>query len=139
MLRTLFIVGVLLLAYFTFVSPMLSKIRNVAADKTLQEHILTLEQLRSYDSRSFDKGLSNLKSFFMYYSNTFSGKEALPKLKIHRNKVEHYFQRMVYRLPNDAQMEYDVNNAVHQMIVILDNYIMEASDRHDEYYFQSTI
>ena len=139
MLRTLFIVGILLLAYFTFVSPMLNKIRNVAADKTLQEHIVTLEQLRSYDPRSFDKGLSNLKSFFMYYSNTYYGKEALPKLKIHRKKVEHYFQRMVYRLPNDAQMEYDVNNAVHQIIVILDNYIMEASDRHDEYYFQSTI
>jgi hypothetical protein len=136
MIRTVFVVVVVLVIYFSFVSPLLNNMRAVSKDEELHAYMLTIKEYERYDPRSYSKCISHLKNFMMYYSDTYhEGSTAMQKMKNHKIKVVYYVQRMIHRLPNDANMDYVMKNTLEKLNNKLDNYINEAADRKGEYYF----
>ena len=136
MIRVIFVLSVLVALYYMYISPMLRNLKGITNDEDLKEHILVMQEGGIHDKLSYEKGINNLKSFLMYYSNTFSTNvDDLQKMKSHKLKTMKYFTRIIHRIPNDLHLPHKLENSTKQINDILDSYILESSDRKNEYYF----
>ena len=115
---------------------MFRSMRAVSKDGELHNLMVTIQEYERYDPRSYSKCIKHLKSFMMYYSDTYhEGSVSLQKMKSHKSKIVMYIQRMIHRLPNDAEFDYKMKDALEKMNIKLNTYINEASDRKGEYFF----
>lgn len=137
MLTYIFVLILLIVAYFTFVSPYFKKKTKVTNDENLMTQLALLKMCRKFDKRSYDKGMIYLKDFMAKYSNSFDSRHSiLSKMKRRKQKVMYYFRRMLFRLHNDADLYENLQHSLETINLILDNYLAEAADRKGEYYFK---
>ena len=140
MLRTLFIGSIVLIFYFTYISPLIANMKSFTKDETLTQHLEVFNSIKGIDPRSHGKAHEHLKSFMLNYSHTYQDTtSSMRKMKHHKYKAVGYLQRMIHRIPNDATLEHDLVSSLESVDNTLNNYLMEASDRQNEYYFAQDV
>ena len=136
MMKYIFIAIVVIFGYLSYIQPWLSSLKSITNDDSLNKQLATVAFCEQFDPRSFSKASAVLKGFMMTYSNTFhEPDQVLEKLTRQKKKIMHYLLRIPLRLHNDAKLEYKLENAIHKIDEILENYVTEAHDRHSKYYF----
>jgi hypothetical protein len=138
MLTYVFFIILIITGYLTFVSPYLKKYKSVTTDKNLLENLALLEMCKRFDERSYEKGILCLKDFMSLYSNSFSNgsHDVLKKMKKRKHKTMYYFRRILFRLHNDIELSEQLEHCIESLNVVLDNYLVEASDRKGQYFFK---
>lgn len=138
MLRIVFLLILVIVGYLTFISPYITNYKKVTTDKGLLENLALVEVCKKFDENSHRKGLIHLKDFMGYYSNSFTNIDhnILDKMKKRKHKCIYYFRRILFRLHNDVNLYEKLSNSIEHLNTILDNYLVEASDRKGQYYFQ---
>ena len=93
---------------------------------------------KKFDENSHTKGIIHLKDFMSFYSNSFTNidHKILEKMKRRKHKAVYYFRRMLFRLHNDIDLYENLDSSIENLNTILDNYLVEASDRKGKYYFK---
>lgn len=129
---------VAIIVYFTFIKPVLNNIQSFKSDKELSDIIDLTKRFEIYDRRSYNKFTHYMKNFMIVYSQSFSDSHVIHKLKKHKYKLVGYLRKINMRLPNDVILQNKLLNNIQKLNIILENYINEACDRCDKYYFQTT-
>ena len=139
MLTYVFLLCVCIALYALYISPFIGTYRKLSSDGQLNNYVSIVQTCSSFDERSYTKAIIHLKRFLFNYSNTFShNNENVKKLKRNKYKTMHYLRRIPYRLHNDADLEYNLKNAIDAINLLLENYIADACDRNKMYYFPTT-
>tara|TARA_B100001093_G_scaffold126031_1_gene118585 strand:+ start:7771 stop:8112 length:342 start_codon:yes stop_codon:yes gene_type:complete len=109
---------------------------NFIKDDKLQEHLGYFEAIKDIHIRSYEKAIAHIKIFMINYADTFHKKsDVLEKMKNHKYKIMKYLQELIYRIPNDNNLQHQLEYSRDYICNLFDNYIMEASDNLNEYYF----
>ena len=138
MITYIFLIICIVSLYLTFVSPYIQKYKNITNDSSLLENLKIIETCSSFHKRSYNKGMSKIKSFMSIYANSFKdvNDNTLDKMKTLKHKSIYYFRRILLRLHNDLQVHQKLENSIENLNELLDNYLVETADRKGQYYFK---
>jgi hypothetical protein len=134
-LRFIFLSFVLVSLYLTYVSPIIEMSSQMTSDNELRSILQSLASFEQYDKSSYNKGISHLKRFLSYWSESFTKNTCdVYKLKKHRTASLKYMRRIPLRLDNDYHSEITLVTNLSNLELVLDNYIFEATERCNSFY-----
>ena len=131
----IFVFCILAALYVLYVSPWYRAINNFKNDTQLNGHLGIVALGKHFDPRSHNKALHHLRRFLFYYSESYTHSQNTDKLKYHQYNCMKYLRRIPFRLHNDENLKYGIEQAIDNINLILENYTFESHDRNEKFYF----
>jgi hypothetical protein len=137
MIRYIFIILICYGIYSVYIKPKLTAATKVVNDEKLKVYLNNIFLAEDYDKRSVEKVKHFIRLFFLQYSKTFDtpSYRTNKRLVFYKDKVQNYSRRIIFRLPNDIQLEQIIKTSVENIDRCLEAYVVEASNRNHIRYF----
>ena len=133
----LFVIAVVFFAYRYFAIPFIESTKVYQTDQNLQKHLDVIYSCEAFYPHGMIKLKDYIKKFFVCYSESLLVSSKLTKLKIYKDKCMKYIYSIKHRLHNDAKLDNKYDNATENINNLLENYIYNANNRNNQFYFPS--